>query len=153
MEGEHAAGARPRVEGAGEVRFQAGALVQKRQRPPPGGQRGGQALRVAPGLDFHPRQRGADRLGLDDARGLAVHVQQVVGEAKARLQRELADGDALRGVDVRMPIVLHRPAGGDEQRVDACAGLLLGCVLGRWCHQRALPVVSAGAVAAPTTEW
>lgn len=39
-----------------------------------------------------------------------------------------------------------------EQRVDARAGLLLWCVLGRWCHQRALPVVSAGAEIAPVAE-
>ena len=47
VEGEDVAGARLRVEAVGEVGLDAGGLVDEGQRAAPGGQRCGQALRVA----------------------------------------------------------------------------------------------------------
>ncbi len=64
------------------------------------GRRGRQALRVAARLVLDADQRHAGLLGLDDAGGLAVHVEQVVGVAVAAVERELADRDAAGGVDV-----------------------------------------------------
>ena len=57
------------------------------------------------GLELDAREGSPFLLGLDDAGGLAVHVEEVVGEAVTRLSGELADGDTPTGtkVDRRRP--------------------------------------------------
>jgi hypothetical protein len=63
-------------------------------------------------------------LGLDDADGAAVGVEQVVG--RAALQRELAHGHAQAGGEVHVLEVLHEPAGLFELAVDLLARALFG---------------------------
>ena len=57
-------------------------------------------------------------LRFDHTHGIAVDVEQVVGRAVARLQRELADGNAAGGVNVDGFGVLHAPARQMECFVD-----------------------------------
>ena len=49
-------------------------------------------------------------LGFDDAASLAVHIEQVVGKAKTRVEGELADGDAKGRMDVRIGYTADMPA-------------------------------------------
>ena len=82
-------GARPGVgiESVGEAGFDAGGLVGKRQRVAPARQAVGQALGVFVRLGLDAGEGDAFLLGLDHPGGLAVHIEQVVGEAVAG-QRE-----------------------------------------------------------------
>ena len=124
VEREDLAAAGVGFEDVGELRDRAGGLVGERQR---------QAV-VRAGPSGRPSRYLADcvstpvsvwpfGLGLDDADGLAVGVEQVVGEPGG--ERELADGDAGPGGDVHR-VVLHHPAGLGELAVDLLAGLLFG---------------------------
>ena len=61
-------------------------------------------------------------LRLDDADGLAVGVQQVVGVAG--LEREFANGHAQARRDVHLAVVLDGPAGLLKLPVDLLAGFL-----------------------------
>lgn len=126
MEGEHAARTRLRIETIREVGFDAGRFVQERQRPAPGGQAGGQTLGITTGLRFDAGEGRALLLGLDHAAGTAIDIQQVVGGAMAFDQRKFADRNAVCGVQIDLGEILHRPAGGAEQRVDGLPGRLLG---------------------------
>jgi len=112
------------------VGFRAAGLEDERQ-PSGHGQRlepdlRGQALGVHGALPLHAGQRGALRLGLDDADRLLVDVDQVVGAAVSLRHRGLADGDTLRGKEVAVLAVLHDPACRGELTVDEDAGALLG---------------------------
>ena len=114
VKGKHGAGTRLGVQPLGEMGLDAGGFVAEGQRPHPGRQAGGQALRVAGRLQLHPGQGGALLFGLDHACGLAVDVQQVVGHAKAGVERKLADGHAFdraaAGIDVGIRQVADVPA-------------------------------------------
>ena len=79
MEGKDVAGSRLWVEAIGEVGFDAGRFVQKRQGASPSGQRIGEPFRIARGLDLDASERRALSLRLDDPACLAVYVQQIVG--------------------------------------------------------------------------
>ena len=83
---EHRSRSRLRIETIGETRFGAGRLYQEGQRTRPRRQAIGQAPRVLGGLHLDASERDARLLGLDDAGSLAVDVEQVVGEAVARLE-------------------------------------------------------------------
>jgi hypothetical protein len=131
-EGKNAAGAGLRVEPIGEMGFYAGGLKQKGQWARPGGQAVGQALGVAGRLHFHAREGGALLLGLDDAAGLAVDVQQIVGKAKAGVEGKLADGHAWGGVDVGIRHAAHMPTRCGEQRINVLTGA------GFWRHRSPL---------------
>src|SRR5579884_707605 len=65
-------------------------------------------------LPLHPRKRGALGLCLDHPDDALVDVEQVVGATVARLERDFAYCDAMRGKQVHRLLVLHRPAGLDE---------------------------------------
>ncbi len=64
---------------------------------------------LAGGLDLDAGERGALFLGFDDADGFAVDEQEVIGFAVAGLERELAEGDAAGGEEVRVGGVLDGP--------------------------------------------
>ena len=129
VESKDAAGARRGVEAVGEVGLDAGGFVEEGQGPAPGGKRGRQALGVLAGLDFDAGKGGAQLLGLDDAGGLAVEVEQVVGKAAAGFEREFAQRHAAGGVDVGLGDVENLPACRIQQAVD-----LLPCLLFRLRH-------------------
>lgn len=65
--------------------------------------------------------------GLYCAEGLAVEKEQIVGETKSGLHRELADGDAAAGRHVEVVSILNEPARCRQIRVDLAAGSLFGC--------------------------
>src|SRR5664280_1625772 len=74
----------------------------------------GKAVDVPSALVLHLRQRGALRLGLDDAGGLPIDEQQVVDSPVALLQDEFTNSDARASADVGVVRMLHKPAGKDE---------------------------------------
>jgi hypothetical protein len=88
----------------------AGTLVEEGERIVGAGESRRQPFGVAPGLGRDAGQGGADFLGLDDAGGFAVQVEQVIGEAVALFQGELADGHALRCAEIGLAPVLDGPA-------------------------------------------
>ncbi len=118
------------IEAVGEAGLDARALIEEGKRVPGAGEMVGHALRVLPRLDLDPRQGGAHLLGLDDARRLAVDVEEVVGEAMSWLQRELADRDTAPSVDIGPGDVLDVPSGRDESGIDRLPGLVLGLLHG-----------------------
>jgi hypothetical protein len=124
---EDAAAARVRIEEARELRDRPGGQVEERQwldgRVEPGWQAGGILL----GLHLDAAQRVALGLRFKDADGLAVHEEQVIGEAVPGGELELAHGDAASGGQVHGVPVLDDPACRDERGVDLRPGLLLGC--------------------------
>ncbi len=126
MEGEDLSAAGLRVEQAGEARFSAGALVQKRQWLLRGRYVIGQPTRVLFGLHLDAGEGFALLLRFDHAHGVAVDLQQVVGRTVAWLQQELAYGNAAGGLDIDGFRVLHGPARQGERIVDALAGGVLG---------------------------
>ena len=83
-----------RVEIAGEAGLAAGGFVRKRKRARVGGQVIGKALGIPGGLKLDAGEGVADRLGLDNADGLLVGVQDVVCRAVAGPEGELANSDA-----------------------------------------------------------
>jgi len=87
--------------------------------------RGRQTLGIHGRLPLHPGQARARRLGLDDANGLLVDVEQVVRPAMPFLHDDLATGHALRGKEVEVLLVLHRPPGVSKLAVDEHARTLL----------------------------
>ena len=125
-EGEHRACTGLRVQPVGEAGFHPGGLEHEGQRAPPRGQAGRQALGVAGALHFHAAEGSAFFLGFDDAAGLAVDVQQVVGKAVAGFQGKFADGDAGRCPEVGVGHIADVPARCGEQRVNGLAGTGLG---------------------------
>ena len=118
------------VVAVGEVGFGAAGLEDERQPPLLRECRelhlGRQALGVLARLPLHARKRGALGFGLDHSDDSLVDVKQVVGAAVARLERDFADCDALRGEQVHRLLVLHRPAGLDELPVYEHAGARFG---------------------------
>lgn len=124
MEGEGVASARLWVEAVGEVGLDTGGFVEERQRAAPGGQAVRQAGGVSRRLTFYSGQGGAGLFGFDDACGLAVDVEQVVGETVARVQGEFTQGDAATGMDVRLVDIEDLPAGQRQQLVDLLPRLL-----------------------------
>jgi hypothetical protein len=73
-------------------------------------------------LDFDTGERGALFLGFDDGDGFAIDEEEVVGFAVTGFERELAEGDAAGGEEVRIGGVLDGPAGAFESGVDGEAG-------------------------------
>jgi len=126
VEGEDVAGAWLGVEAVAEVRFGAGRFVDEGQRPAPRRQAARQAQRVTRRLDLDPGERRALLLGFDNTGGLAVDVEQVVGEAVPGFEREFAQRYTPGGVDVGRGDALHRPAGSGQELVDLLAGALFG---------------------------
>ena len=110
MKGENGSGAGIGIEAVGEAGFDAGGLVAEGERPEPGGEYVGEAMRVLVGLDLDTGEGMAGRLRLHHPGGLAVDVEEIVGLAMARLQGEIANGDAAAGVDVGAAVVLNQPA-------------------------------------------
>ena len=76
----------------------------------PCGQACRQPLRIAARLDFDTAERGARLLGFDDAASLAIDVEQVIGKAKACVQREFANRNALRCMDIEVAHAADMPA-------------------------------------------
>ena len=132
VEPVHLAGPGYGVEEVGEPGLGAGRLVGERERPDRRGELVGEAGDVLAGLGLDADEGGADLLGLEHADRLAVHEEQVVGNAVAGLEGELADGDTChrparggRG-QVDRPVVLDDPAGRGQLLVDLNARSSLG---------------------------
>ena len=100
VEGEDLPAAGVGVEAVGELGDGAGGFVGERQRQMVVRQALGQAGRVLGRLRFHAGQGVAFGLGFDDADGLGIGVEQIVGEA--RLERELPDRHAPARRDVHL---------------------------------------------------
>ena len=66
--------------------------------------------------------------------GVVVHIQQVIGEAVAFLQRKLADRDAAGGVQIDRFDPLNGPAGNREEPIDLRASLAF------WIFRQAEPL-------------
>ena len=126
MEGENVAAARVRVQQVGEARLQSGGFVEERQRSAVGGQNIRQPVAVPARLGLDAGERVAGRLGLDDAGRLPIDVQQVIGDAVAGFQAELAHRDAPCGGDVHRVSVLHGPTCLLKQGVNLDAGFMFG---------------------------
>lgn len=97
--------------------------------------RAASALRVFLGLSLDAHERRSGLLHLNDASGLAVHVEHVVREAVTWFELKLADRDAAMARDVRLDRrVADDPAGLREQVIDLFAGGLLGLghLTGSW---------------------
>ena len=92
MEGEDFPAAGIGIETVGETGFGAGGFVGERQRQVVMRQVGRQARRVLGRLHLDAGERMVFGLGFDDADGLGVGVEQIVGLAGGK--RELPDGDA-----------------------------------------------------------
>ena len=99
-----------RVQTIGELGFDPGGLKQKRQRPAPGRQGCRQALGIALRLNFNPFEGDAFFFGLDHATGFAVHIQQVVCKAMARVEREFTNGHAQCGMQIDLIDIANMPA-------------------------------------------
>ena len=127
VEVEDAAAARLGVEPVGEAGLHAGALVQERQRAAVGREGVREARRCTwrPAISTPVRVVPAFFASIDPG-GLAVDVEQVVGEAVARLEGELADRDPTGRVQVRLVSVLDGPAGLLKGGVDRLAGGVFG---------------------------
>jgi hypothetical protein len=108
VEGEDLPAAGARLQGVGELGDGAGGLVSEGQRQAEMGQAVGEALQVLPRLGFDAGEGVALGLGLDDAHGLAVGVQEVVG--LPALEGKFTDGDAQASRDVHVSVALYDPA-------------------------------------------
>jgi hypothetical protein len=79
---------------------------------------GGKAVAIAVRLVLDLCQCDTLFLCLDNASGIAIDVQQVIGEAIAGRKQELPDGDAASGIDVEVVAILELPTGVAEQSAD-----------------------------------
>ena len=124
VEGEQAAAAGIGIETVGEEGLHAGAFVEEGEGRVVVQGELAQAEAVPGRLRLDAAESGALRLGLDGADGLAIHEQQVVGEAG--LQGKLAHGNAGGRAQVHLVAALYPPAGGFQQVINALSGLLFG---------------------------
>ena len=128
VEGEDLPGSRIRVAAVREPRDLSRALVEKRQRLGIG-----HPLELGVGVPFRLLLDGRDpfapgiRLGFDDADGLPVAEEDVVGGAG--VGRVLAHCDARSGAEVDGIPVVHVPARRPEAIVYAVARNLLGSLV------------------------
>ena len=113
------------VEAIREAGLQPRALVQEGQRPDRSGIALGEPLRVPGGLQLHTRQGRPQLLGLDDPCGPGIHEQDIVGDPESARERELADRNALGGVEVNFPHVLHGPSSQTQAFINELAGRFL----------------------------
>jgi hypothetical protein len=132
MEVEDGAAPRLGIEAVREVRLDTRAFVAEGQGAKVRGKGLWQALAVFLRLHLDPGEGRPLLLRLDDSRGAPVHVGEVIGEAMAGLEREVADGHTAGRKDVRLRGILHGPAGDLEHPVN-----LLSCLLfGRLHHRK-----------------
>lgn len=127
---EDRATSRVGIETVGEMRLDAGAPVAERERADAGRQMRGKPLAVLGRLDFDTGESRPLLFRLDDTGSPPVHVEEVIGEAVARLEREVAEGHATGRMDVRLDGVLHGPPGVREHPVYLFAGLVFRLL----CH-------------------
>ena len=109
MERKNTAAARLGIETVGEAGFDAGALIEQRQRPDLRGQFGRKALAVLFRLDFDPGQRDAFLLGFDYPSCFTIDIEEIVREAVSGDEREVAESDAASSIHVRVLVVLDIP--------------------------------------------
>ena len=76
------------------------------------------------------------------ARGVSVHVEQVIGEPVAWRELEFADRNASSGVDVDVGAVLNQPSGFAEQAIDLYPGAILRALLTRHRSSSRIPHAS-----------
>ena len=69
----------------------------------------------------------ASSFGLDSTHGLAVEVEEVVGETETRLHRKFTHRKAWADGEIKIIAVLHQPSGSLQVRVDIPAGVLFKC--------------------------
>ena len=120
VEGENRAAAGVFLERVCKVSDFAGGFVGERQGQAMVREGGRKAVQIFAGLGFHAGERVAFGLGFNDGDGFGVGVEHVV--RKACGERKFADGHALPGRDVHVPVVLNQPAGLMELTVDLLPG-------------------------------
>lgn len=120
---ENLPAARCGVEAVGEVGHRAVGLEQEGQRARVRRQLVGQPGGVFRGLLLDAGE-GALGLRLHRAQGLAVEVEQIIGETEAGLHRELAHGDTAASGKVKIAAILNEPARSRQVGVDFAAGFL-----------------------------
>jgi hypothetical protein len=125
VEREHPPGAVVRISHVPKYRLHTRALVGKMQWCSNPLDVSREPLKVLLRLSIHSAEGRALLLGLDDAYGLPVHEEHVVGEP--RLQRKLAQSYATRGRKVQVFRVLDTPTCEFEHPINPMSGKLLGC--------------------------
>jgi hypothetical protein len=129
MKAEELPAARDRIEAVGEVRLDAGALVEEGQRTDRRLELGRYPVGVLLGLGLEAGERHALLLGLDRADQLLAQVERVVLASKPGREGELAHRDAQGGGQVHLLVVQHDPAA----RLQRCV-YRLSCLLLRVLH-------------------
>jgi hypothetical protein len=124
VEAEHLPAGRVLLQVVGELGDRPGGLVGEGQGQFVSGEVGGESVEVLSRLGLDAGQRVPLGLGLDDPDGLAVRVQEVVGEPG--LERELPAGHPGPGEDVQVGVVLDRPPGLGEQGIYLLTGFEFG---------------------------
>src|SRR5215210_5626718 len=76
----------------------------------------GKPVEVFLGLGVHPAEGGTLLFSLDDADGLPLHEEHIVG--KPSLKRKLPDSNAPRSREVQALHVLNTPTGKFEHSID-----------------------------------
>jgi len=122
-----AARARARIEPVLEARLLAGRHVSERERLDRDLEVVGHTGRVVVPLRLNVRKDSPGRFGLEDANGLAVDEEEVVGPAVWWVEDELAHRHTLRLRQIDCIGVLDGPARSHEHRVDLAARLRFRC--------------------------
>lgn len=118
VEVEEVPAARLGVEVVREAGLDAGGEVAEGDRPNRGGDGLGDAMGVPLRLELDAREGSSLLLRLDDAGGLSIDAEEVIGEPVAVGEAELANGDAAGSGEVDGAGVLDRPPGGLQHGVD-----------------------------------
>ena len=112
------------LQGIGEPGHLAGGLVGEGEGQAMTGKGPGQAIEVLARLGFDAREGMPARLRLDNADGLGIGVEQIVGLAGG--ERKLTHGDPAPRRNIQLAKVLHDPARLLELAIDLLAGFLFG---------------------------
>ena len=133
MEAEDAAAAGLGIEQVDEVRLDAGADVEERQRSDRRREVRRQAFGILIDLRLDAAQREAGRLGFERADRLLIDVQEIVGIAVALGHLELANRDSAPGREFRLLAVLNDPSRFSQPRINLLASGLFRFKL-RWYY-------------------
>ena len=137
MKGEYVPRTRFGVQAVGVAGLRAGGLISEGQGAAPIRQAVRQPMGVFRRLGFHPGQGCSVFLGLDDAGGFAVNVQEVIRKAMTGLQGKFTNRYPPGRVNIRFRGIAYRPARLGQQAIDP-----LACCLFRMRRQSCPPLSS-----------
>jgi hypothetical protein len=140
VEGEDIAAAGVLFQTVRELRDGAGGFIGERQRQLVSRKVVRETVGVLARLRLDAGQREIFRFGLDNADGLALDVEHVVGDAG--LQRKFTHGHSAAGGDVHVGVVLHEPAAQRQLLVNLLTCFLFGRH-GRRSPRRCLNIIRA----------